>query len=100
MSEIQTRNLSVSIHGRTYQIRSKDDPKYIENLVKIVNDKMNEVEETTKTVDSIRVAVLTALNLADQQIKATRKLEARIKELEDEQQRLHHLLDKTLGKKA
>lgn len=96
-SELPPKPMSVRIHGRTYQLRVKDDPQYVENLVKIVNDKMSEVEATTQTVDSIRVAVLTALNLADQQSKQQTRLEARIRELEDEQQRLHQLLDQALS---
>jgi len=88
--------ISVEIYGRNYQIRGQEDPHYIQNLAKIVHEKMVEVEQATHTVDSYRVAVLAALNLADESCKIKARLEARISQLEREQDQLRQLIDQTL----
>ena len=92
-SAASNESVSVEIRGRVYQIHAKEDKQYIRNLAKIVDDKMLEVERGTKTVDSIRVAVLAALNLADQALKLRSHYEERIQQLENERQRLLQLLD-------
>jgi cell division protein ZapA len=64
--------IRVEIYDQEYRMRGDLDPGYIEDLAKIVDGKMRAVAERTQTVDSLRVAVLAALNLADecQQLKA------------------------------
>lgn len=97
MTNIQAMaSVTVEIFGRTYQIRAKDDPQYVQNLAKMINDRMVEVEKSTKTVDSVRVAVLTTLNMMDEFLKAQTRYEERIKDLEQEQQRLLEVVERTL----
>lgn len=88
--------ISVEIHGRIYQIRGEEDATYIQNLAKIVHDKMVEVERGTHTVDSFRVAVLAALNLADESCKMKARLEARLEQFEKERDHLRQIIDQAL----
>jgi cell division protein ZapA len=57
--------ISVDIYDQTYHLRG-DDPDYIRHLAEIVDAKMRAVAAHGKTVDSLRVAVLAALNIADE----------------------------------
>ena len=57
--------VSVEIYDQVYHLRGVD-PEYIENLAAMVNEKMRAVSEHGGTVDSLRVAVLAALNIADE----------------------------------
>ncbi len=57
--------LTVDIYDQTYHL-SGDDPAYIQKLADIVDDKMRLVASHGRTVDSLRVAVLAALNIADE----------------------------------
>jgi cell division protein ZapA len=57
--------VSVDIYDQTYHLRGVD-PDYIESLAAMVNEKMRAVSEHGGTVDSLRVAVLAALNIADE----------------------------------
>jgi len=57
--------ISVDIYDQTYHLRG-DDPDYIHRLADIVDAKMRAVASHGKTVDSLRVAVLAALNIADE----------------------------------
>ena len=55
----------VDIYDQVYQLRGTD-AAYIERLAGIVDAKMRAVSAHGTTVDSLRVAVLAALNIADE----------------------------------
>ena len=67
--------VSVTIYDQTYHLRG-DDPAYIHKLAEIVDAKMRLVASHGKTVDSLRVAVLAALNIADELATLERKYNA------------------------
>jgi cell division protein ZapA len=60
-----TTSVSVDIYDQTYHLRAHD-PEYIEKLASTVDSKMRAVSAGGSTVDSLRVAVLAALNIADE----------------------------------
>jgi cell division protein ZapA len=60
-----TQFVTVDIYDQTYHLRGQD-PAYIHHLAEIVDAKMRAVSAQGKTVDSLRVAVLAALNIADE----------------------------------
>ena len=64
MAEIP-QAVSVDIYGQIYNLRGTD-PQYIERLAALVDAKMRAVASHGATVDSLRVAVLAALNIADE----------------------------------
>ena len=57
--------VSVDIYDQVYHLRGID-PEYIEQLARTVDAKMRAVSAHGTTVDSLRVAVLSALNIADE----------------------------------
>ena len=58
-------SVSVDIYDQTYHLRAPD-PEYIQKLANTVDAKMRAVSANSNTVDSLRVAVLAALNIADE----------------------------------
>jgi cell division protein ZapA len=58
-------NLVVDIYDQIYHLRGPD-PRYLEQLSALVDAKMRAVAKHGTTVDSLRVAVLAALNIADE----------------------------------
>jgi cell division protein ZapA len=58
-------SVSVEIYDQTYHLRAHD-PEYIQKLAETVDSKMRAVSANGNTVDSLRVAVLAALNIADE----------------------------------
>ncbi len=58
-------SVSVDIYDQTYHLRAPD-PEYIQKLANTVDSKMRAVSANGSTVDSLRVAVLAALNIADE----------------------------------
>jgi cell division protein ZapA len=61
-------SVSVDIYDQTYHLRAHD-PAYIEKLADMVDSKMRAVSANGHTVDSLRVAVLAALNIADELVR-------------------------------
>jgi cell division protein ZapA len=61
----QPESVSVEIYDQIYHLRGTD-PAYIQRLATIVDAKMRAVSSHGGTVDSLRVAVLAALNIADE----------------------------------
>jgi len=71
MSEDATGEATaVTIFGQTYHLRGGDDGPYLADLASHVDYKMREVVETTGTADTMKVAVLAALNIADDYLQA------------------------------
>lgn len=60
--------LSVEIYDQTYRL-SGVDMKHMDALAALVDSKMRAVSAHGATVDSLRVAVLAALNIADELIE-------------------------------
>jgi cell division protein ZapA len=56
---------TVSIYDQMYHLRGQN-PDHIRQLAELVDSKMRAVAAHGRTVDSLRVAVLAALNLADE----------------------------------
>ena len=69
------RNVRVEIYDQTYHLRGSD-PEYIGELADYVNTKMHLIAQQASTVDSLRVAVLAALNIADELHVLKRKYES------------------------
>lgn len=65
MEQAPTQYVTVEIYDQTYHL-SGQDPDHIRSLATQVDGKMRAVAAQGRTVDSLRVAVLAALNLADE----------------------------------
>ena len=65
----------VDIYDQIYQLRGVN-PEHIERLAAVVDAKMRAVSAHGATVDSLRVAVLAALNLADELVTLRGRYEA------------------------
>jgi len=96
---------AVQILGRSYRLRGDGDPAYLAELAELVDGKMREVEAATGTVDTLKVAILASLNLADDYRKASRGVPAsrrsRTRDAEEDHDRrldrMVALLDEALG---
>ena len=65
-SEDSSQSIRVEIYNQTYNIRSDGDNDYILSLAEFVDGKMREISSGTLTVDSLKVAILAALHIADE----------------------------------
>ena len=66
------RVIPVDVHGQRYPIRSALEPEYVARLAAYVDQKMRAAAESTDVGDSLRLAVLAALNIADESRRGLR----------------------------
>ena len=56
--------VTIRIRGQEFRIRTGDDEASLQRVAQYLDDTMSKVEEKTGTVDSLQLALLSALNLA------------------------------------
>ncbi len=66
MEATSSPTIKVEIYNQTYNIRSDGDTEYIIQLAEFVDSRMREISSGTLTVDSLKVAILAALHIADE----------------------------------
>ena len=101
MSEPNGGSVRVDIFDQAYNLRGSD-PEYIHKLAEYVDTKMRLVSQQTSTVDSVRLAVLAALNIADEYHLLKRKYDAISSEINQRAHSLSGALDEVLqdGRRA
>ena len=57
---------TVEIFGQTYNVRGDGDQDYLAELAQFVDSRMREVASQVATVDPVKIAILAALNIADE----------------------------------
>jgi cell division protein ZapA len=95
MAEHRPGYITVEIYDQTYHLAG-ENPEHIRDLAARVDAKMRAVAAQGRTVDSLRVAVLAALNLADELSEAVRNLGADWKSVHERAANLRVLLDEVL----
>lgn len=58
--------ISVEIYGQTYNVRGEGDPAYLTDLAQFVDGRMREIASQLATLDPLKIAILAALNIADE----------------------------------
>jgi cell division protein ZapA len=89
-------SVRVEIYDQAYNLRGTD-AEYINKLAEYVDTKMRTVAQQTQTVDSLRLAVLAALNIADEFHVLKRKYEAIAGDYREKADHLSGALDEVLN---
>jgi cell division protein ZapA len=93
-----SHTIDVRIYNQTYSIRGDGNTEYIQELAEYVDRRMKEISVGTLTADSLRVAILTALNIADELHKTRLKLEQLDEAISERSAECAELLDSILRK--
>ncbi|PFA61846.1 cell division protein ZapA [Bacillus sp. AFS015802] len=84
MSEVQKNRTTVDIYGQQYTIVGTESTSQIRFVCSKVDDKMREINSMNPSLDTSRLAVLTAVNAVNDYLK----LQEKVEELEREIKRL------------
>jgi cell division protein ZapA len=90
------RVVSVEICGQRYPIRSTLDAGYVNRLAAYVDEKIRAAGESTSSGDGQRLAVLAALNIADELFRCRESNRTKDGNLAERAEELERLLDKAL----
>src|SRR4030066_1823074 len=91
------RLVEIKVLGQTYTVKTDAEEDYIQTVAKYVNEKMDEVLKKTKSVSTLNVAILTALNIADDLLKEKEKRVALLQEVEAKSKDLVEKIDIKMG---
>ena len=92
-----SRVVHVEIHGQQYPIRSGLDPAYVTELAAYVDQKMRAASRETAAGDTLKIAVLAALNIADECFRAQADERDRRETITSRAEELERMLDLALG---
>jgi len=92
-----TQVITVEIAGQAYPIRSTLDPKYVAELAGYVDEKMRAASDAAPSSDLLGLAVLVALNIADEYFRARDQQSSASGELNARALRLERLVDDVLS---
>lgn len=95
MAEAQV--VSVEIRGQRYPIRSTLDAQYVNGLATYVDEKMRAASDSTPSSDVLRLAVVAALNIADELFRCQEAQHARRGALAERTAALERLVDAALA---
>ena len=90
--------VTVDIGGHKYPIRSGLDPAYVAELAIYVDRKMRAAAEAAPATDTLGLAVLVALNLADEYFRARQHESSSQGELYERALQLEQLVDEALSR--
>jgi len=96
--DASNNSVRVEIFDQGYNLRGSD-PDYILKLAEYVDAKMRAVAEQTHTVDTVRLAVLAALNIADEYHLLKRNHDSGAVEYLKRANNLSNALDEVLDEK-
>jgi cell division protein ZapA len=78
----EERVVEIKVFGQTFSVKTDADEDHIQAVAGYVNEKMDEVLSKTRSVSTLNVAILTALNIADDLLKEKEQRKALLKEVE------------------
>jgi cell division protein ZapA len=96
----QNAVVTVEIAGQRYPIRSGLEPAYVIELAAYVEQKMRVATESAPSSDMMGLAILVALNLADECFRARQQSSSAHGELNERALRLEQLVDGALTQVA
>jgi len=83
-SSNNTNRVTVEIFSQEYIVKGNENAEYIEMLAAYVDRRMRMIEQRNHSLSITKVAVLTALNLADELNKLQEDYDDLVKALEEE----------------
>jgi len=92
--------VTVEIGGQRYPIRSALDERYVTELAAYVDQKMRAASDSAPSSDMLGLAVLVALNIADEFFRARDQQSSSSGGLQERALRLERLVDEALAQVA
>ena len=99
MAKDRERLIEIKVFGQTYTVKTDAEEEHVKEIARYVNEKMDEVLKKTKSVSSLNIAILTALNIADDLLKEREKRIDLLREIEIRSKDLAEKIDTKIGGK-
>ncbi len=99
MSDVDKHAVKVEISGVEYSLKSDKDSEYVHALARYVEEKIEKFSENTSVKSQTKIAVLVALNIADEFFrlkKQSNTLRSKLESIESESSELNERIDAQL----
>ena len=73
--------IEVTILGQKFVIKTDSDESYVRDVAAFVDQKMSEILQKTKSVSNLNVAILSAMNIADEFFSYKKKKEQSLQDV-------------------
>lgn len=83
MSQSSKNRITVDIYGVQYTIVGTESASHIRHVASIIDEKMREISSMNPSLDTNRLAVLTAINAVNDYLKVKDRLEQHEKEIKE-----------------
>lgn len=93
----ESTSVTVEIFGQSYTLKGGADPDYVQDIAAFVDERMKEVAENSTVSSASKVAILAAVNIADELFREQKKRIEALATLEDRSVQIAHLLAKEMG---
>ena len=93
----EPESVKVEIFGKTYTLKGEADPEYVQEIAAFVDERMREVAGSSPSISASKVAILAAVNIADELFREQQKRLEAMATLEDKSVQISHLLARELG---
>ncbi|MFH1654293.1 MAG: cell division protein ZapA [Pseudomonadota bacterium] len=87
------QTVEVTIMGQKFLIKGDSDETYVKEIANYVDRKVNEVQSKTKSVASLNVVILAAMNIADEFFKFRKEKDDKFQKVEKKIQNMVELID-------
>lgn len=95
---LDPKSVKVSIFGHEYTLKGEAEPGYVEQVAQFVDRRMREVAEGAALVSTTKVAILAALNIADELFRERKKRQEALAMLDDRTGQIAALLEKEVDR--
>jgi len=93
---MSTQKIRVNIFGSEYVLKASENQEYITNIAKFVDEKMRIIDRTTAIKSKSKVAILTALNIAEELFQEREYREKLLEQLNEQSRKLNMSLEDAL----
>lgn len=84
MNEDQKNRLQITIFGQQYNIVGNASSSYMRMIASNVDDKMRQIADAKPRIDTTKIAVLAAVNIADEYFKLKQEYDELLKSIESD----------------
>lgn len=95
---LDPHSVTVKIYGHEYTLKGEAEPEYVEKVAEFVDRKMHEVAGSSSLVSTTKIAILAAINVADELFRERRKRQEALALLDDKTGRIASLLEQEMDK--
>ncbi len=92
------KSVTVTVFGQDYTLRGDAEPEYVQNIARLVDGKMREIADNSQLNSTTKVAILAAINIADELLREKQQHSDALKMLEDRSIQIAALLDKEVAR--